>query len=189
MNPSPNVYVNGKACLREAKASEGQHPVNTSLYINWLLRLAVGGSFVLAAGLKIVDPAKFAVDVGNYRLVPHELNNLVAIIVPWVEMVAGLAVIFGIWLRAAALVITGLTTMFFFVILSALARGLNMECGCFGTVGGQHVGLVNLAIDSTLFFLAITLVLRSKEGAKGIIFREAGAQVAASPNEASTGAS
>jgi hypothetical protein len=40
---------------------------------------------------------------------------------------------------------------------------LNIECGCFGTVGGQHVGLVNLAIDATLFFLAALLARRSKD--------------------------
>ena len=157
--------------------------------INWLLRLAVGGSFVLAGALKIADPAKFAVDVGNYRLVAHELNNLVAILLPWIEVVAGLFVLAGIWLRAAAIVITSLTVIFLFVILSALARGLNMDCGCFGTVGGQHVGLVNLAIDSTLFFLAVNLVTRSPKCLPETIFREAGEQVSASPNEASPKAS
>ena len=66
------------------------------------------------------------------------------------------------WLRAAALVITSLTMMFFAVIVSALARGLNIECGCFGTIGGKHIGLVNLAIDFTLFFLAALLAGRSR---------------------------
>jgi len=128
-----------------------------------LLRLLVGGAFVFAGALKIVDPAKFALDVGNYRLVPHEFINLVAILLPWVEVVAGSFVLAGVWLRDAAIVITGLTTMFLFVIVSALARGLNIECGCFGTVGGKHVGLVNLALDATLFSLAAILVRRSKD--------------------------
>jgi hypothetical protein len=109
-----------------------------------------------------MSPAKFAVDVSNYRLLPHELINLVAVLLPWVEIVAGAFVLAGIWLRAAALVITIMTAMFFTVIVSALARGLNIECGCFGTVGGRHVGLVNLAIDSTLFCLALLLTFRSR---------------------------
>ena len=144
--------------------------------LNWILRLLVGGAFVFAGALKIADPAKFAVDVSNYRLVPHELINLVAILVPWIEVTAGSFVLAAIWLRAAALVITSLTVMFFAVIVSALARGLNIECGCFGTVGGKHVGLVNLAIDSTLFFLAALLFRRSKDYPAKEIFREAGAQ-------------
>lgn len=130
--------------------------------LNWVLRLVVGGAFVFAGALKIADPAQFAVAVSHYRLVPHELLNLLAILLPWIEVTAGVFVLAGIWLRAAALVITGLTAVFFALIVSALARGLNIECGCFGTVGGKNVGLLNLAIDATLFFLAAFLARRSK---------------------------
>jgi uncharacterized membrane protein YphA (DoxX/SURF4 family) len=131
---------------------------------DWILRLAVGGAFVAAGVLKIADPAKFAQDVDNYRLAPHAMINLIAILIPWIEVTAGAFVLAGIWLRAAALVITGLTVMFFFVIVSALARGLNIECGCFGTVGGRHIGLVNLAIDAGCFTLAAWLAGRSPSG-------------------------
>ena len=157
--------------------------------LDWILRLVVGGAFVAAGALKIADPAKFALDVSHYRLVPHELINLVAILVPWIEITAGSFVLAGIWLRAAALVITSLTTMFFFVIVSALARGLNIDCGCFGTVGGQHVGLVNLAIDVTLFSLAALLARRSGDCLGNEIFGKAGAQNSAPPLEASPEAS
>ena len=132
-------------------------------HLNWILRLIVGGAFVIAGALKIADPAKFAAAVSNYRLVPHDMINLVAIVVPWIEITAGLFVLTAIWLRAAALVITSLTVMFFVVIVSALARGLNIECGCFGTIGGKHIGLVNLAIDSALLFLAAMLAWRAED--------------------------
>jgi uncharacterized membrane protein YphA (DoxX/SURF4 family) len=110
----------------------------------------------------VVDPAKFAQDVSHYRLLPHDLINLVAILLPWIEVTAGFLVVAGIRLRAAAQVIISLTIMFLIVIVSALARGLNIECGCFGTIGGKHVGLVNLAIDFTLLVFAVTLAQRSK---------------------------
>ena len=129
--------------------------------LNVILRLLVGGAFVVAGALKVADPAKFALDVSNYRLVPYELINLVAILLPWIEITSGLFVLAGIWLRAAALVITSLTVMFLVLIVSALARGLNIECGCFGTVGGKHIGLVNLVIDSALLALSALLVKRS----------------------------
>jgi uncharacterized membrane protein YphA (DoxX/SURF4 family) len=164
-------------------------PAETAACINCVLRLLVGGAFVFAGALKIADPAKFAVDVGNYRLLPHEMINLVAILLPWIEITAGAFVLAGIWLRAAALVITSLTVVFFFAIVSALARGLDIECGCFGTVGGQQVGLVNLALDATLFSLAALLARRSRDCPTNEIFREAGAQNSASPLEASPKAS
>ena len=130
--------------------------------LDWGLRLVVGGAFVLAGVLKIIGPAKFATDVSNYRLVPHELIHLVAILLPWVEVVAGFAVLSGIWLRAGTMIIVAMTTMFFIVINSALVRGLNIECGCFGTVGGRHIGLVNLAVDSVLLGLSLWLFKRTR---------------------------
>ena len=65
----------------------------------------------------------------------------------------------AIEIEEGALVLTTLTAMFFVVIIVALARGLNIECGCFGTVGGKHIGLVNLAIDTSLFLLSLLLFL------------------------------
>jgi uncharacterized membrane protein YphA (DoxX/SURF4 family) len=152
-------------------------------WIDGILRLLVGGAFVIAGTLKIADPAKFALDVGNYRLVPHDLINLVAILLPWIEVTAGAFVLTGIWLRAAALVVSSLTAVFFAVIVSALARGLNIECGCFGTVGGKHIGAVNLAIDSTLLVFAALLARRSEGFSRKEISREADARTPARPIE------
>ena len=78
-----------------------------------------------------------------------------------------------------------LTVMFFVLIVSALARGLNIECGCFGTIGGKHIGLVNLAIDSTLLVLAALLARRSKDSPENEILRETGAPNSAPSLEAS----
>jgi uncharacterized membrane protein YphA (DoxX/SURF4 family) len=146
--------------------------------MTWLLRIIVGGGFLIAGILKIIDPARFADNVANYRLARHELINLVAIILPWIEVVAGLLVLTGIWLRAAALVIASLTVVFLGVIISALARGLNIQCGCFGAVGGAHVGWFNLVID--LIFLGLALWLARRAGSKSKPdakdFNEAGVQ-------------
>jgi putative oxidoreductase len=130
---------------------------------NWLLRIVVGGGFLYAGVFKIADPAGFAIDVSNYRLVPHGLIHLVAIVVPWIEVVAGLCVLAGFWLRSGALIIMAMTVMFFFVITSALVRGLNIECGCFGTLGGRTIGLQSLAIDLAFFCLAALLMWRTRE--------------------------
>lgn len=125
------------------------------------LRLSVGGAFVFAGALKVADPAAFVAAVENYHLLPRVVVHLVAILLPWVEIVAGTAVLTGIWIRAAASLLSAMTLMFAMVIVSALVRGLDIRCGCFGTVGGKHVGFVNLVIDATLACLAIALALRA----------------------------
>lgn len=138
-------------------------PLLDTRWFQFLLRLALGGVFIYAAASKIYAPDKFAIAISNYRLLPHELVNLAAITVPWVEIVTGLLLILGVWARANALILLGLTIVFLFMISSALARGLNIECGCFGTVGGRRVGLTNLAFDALLMAMAAVLVWRLKD--------------------------
>ena len=130
--------------------------------LNIALRLILGGVFIFAGVLKIYEPGKFAQDIGNYRIVPHDLLNLFAITLPWVEVLAGLFLIFGIWFRASAVVVLGMTVMFFVAISSALARGLNIECGCFGTVGARRIGLTSLAFDTALLGMAVWLTWRAQ---------------------------
>ena len=130
---------------------------------NRLVRLGVGGTFVWTGAIKILEPAPFALAIGNYRLVPHELINIVAILVPWIEVIAGLSVLAGIWLRAGAFIIMVITAIFLLAIASALARGLDIECACFGTIGGNRIGLHTLAIDFALFCLSALLVGRSTD--------------------------
>ncbi len=103
--------------------------------------------------------------VANYRLLPLELINIFAILLPWIELVAGMCVLLGIWLRPAALVLTVTTGIFILAVASALARGLNVECGCFGKIGGGKVGLQNLAINIILFTLA-ALTVRTRDPAE-----------------------
>lgn len=95
------------------------------------LRLGLGLIFVLASLDKIAHPALFAQAIANYRILPEALLNPVALLLPWVEAVAGLALCCGVLVRGAALVAAGLMAVFFTALLSALARGLDIACGCF----------------------------------------------------------
>ena len=139
-----------------------RHAKILSLALRWVL----GGVFIVAGGLKVFEPAKFAIAVENYRLLPPELVNLEAITLPWIELTAALFLIAGLWERASALVITVLCAGFFFAIAAALVRGLNIECGCFGTVGGRKVGLTGLAFDTVLLVMAAWLTWRASEEVK-----------------------
>lgn len=131
--------------------------------LNVILRLIVGGVFIAAGALKIWDPAAFAADVGNYRLLPHEAVNLLAITLPWIEVAVGLLLVLGIWRRASAVVVTVLMIVFLAAIGQALARGLDIRCGCFGTVEARKVGVLALGQDIILFVMAAWLAWREKD--------------------------
>ena len=100
----------------------------------WLtvrVQLALGLLFVIAAVPKIVDPPSFAHMIYNYRLVPAALLNLMALTMPWVELLAGLALILGVWRRAALMLIAALLIVFIIAIGINLGRDNAIDCGCF----------------------------------------------------------
>jgi uncharacterized membrane protein YphA (DoxX/SURF4 family) len=133
-------------------------PFQWKKHVVLVLRLFLGGFYLLAGSTKVVNPGHFAEAVANYRLLPHELINLTAITLPWIEIVAGAFLILGIWLAASAWVINAMTLMFIGAITSAVMRGLSIECGCFGTVGGREVGLRAIAEDIGLLVCGLWLV-------------------------------
>jgi uncharacterized membrane protein YphA (DoxX/SURF4 family) len=128
-----------------------------------LLRLLLGGVFVAAGFVKIIDPAGFAVDVANYRLLPHATVNLVAITLPWVELIAGGFLMFGKWPRASAALIALMMAVFIVAIASAVLRGLDVRCGCFGTVEGRKIGVTTFLQDGALFLMALWVWWRSEK--------------------------
>ena len=130
---------------------------------HFILRLALGGIFIAAGVVKIINPAGFASDISNYRMLPHEWINLLAITLPWVEVIAGGLLIVGIWKRTNALLITLMLVVFLVAIGQAVARNLNIECGCFGTVGGRKVGLIAIAEDVAMLAAAFWLTCRESD--------------------------
>jgi putative oxidoreductase len=100
----------------------------------WLtirVQIALGAIFVAAALPKIADPPSFTHMIYNYRLVPGGLVNALALVMPWVELLAGLALILGVWRREAALLIGLLLLVFIAAIGANLIRGHAVDCGCF----------------------------------------------------------
>jgi putative oxidoreductase len=132
-------------------------------WVSLILRLVVGGVFIVAGVLKVLQPATFAADIGNYRVLPHEAINLLAITLPAIEIVAGVLLALGCWKRASALLITVLMAVFLVAIGQALARGLDVRCGCFGTVEARKVGLLALGQDTVLLAVAAWLAWRERD--------------------------
>ncbi|MGZ5381458.1 MAG: MauE/DoxX family redox-associated membrane protein [Thermoanaerobaculia bacterium] len=113
----------------------------------WLtvrVQIALGLFFVAAALPKLVDPPSFAHMIHNYRLVPGAFVNLMALVMPWLELLAGLALILGIWTRTSAGLVGALLLVFIAAISLNLARGNAIDCGCF------YVSSANRTADERL---------------------------------------
>ncbi len=118
----------------------------SSLPVQVLCRFILGGLFIYAGIHKVADPHGFARIVHNYQLLPDTLVTLLAVVMPWLEIMAGLFLVAGIFKRTSALVLSSLLIIFTIAISINLIRGLDFDCGCFSTVvsesGGDPLGLL-----------------------------------------------
>lgn len=97
------------------------------------LRLALGGLFFVAAYHKLRDPLTFAEAIMAYRMgLPDAITQLATYAVPWTEVFCAVALVLGLWTRAAAAVFIALIGVFLVGIVSVIVRDLNITCGCFG---------------------------------------------------------
>ncbi|MEA2164919.1 MAG: hypothetical protein QOK37_3046 [Thermoanaerobaculia bacterium] len=103
----------------------------TSPWLTVRVQIALGAIFVIAAWPKIADPPSFAHMIYNYRLVPGSLINFSALVMPWIEMLAGLALILGVWKSAARNVVGAMLVIFIIAISINLSRDNAIDCGCF----------------------------------------------------------
>ncbi len=104
-----------------------------------LLELLIALLFLYAGAAKALDPATFTTDVENYRLLPALPSALVAVYLPWLELVTALALLLNRLRAASLLLLLAMGAAFSVALASAWARSLDISCGCFGTQGGSVV--------------------------------------------------
>lgn len=121
------------------------------------VRLYLGAIFLLACWHKILHPAAFALDIATYQILPLGLVNLQAIVLPWVELAAGLMLLLGFRTRAAALLVAGMMAVFTVAIAIAVAKGLDMSCGCFASQGSAEdpISWRTIVRDTSWLLLAL----------------------------------
>ena len=127
-----------------------------------IARLILGGVFIYASLDKIAHPAEFAKAIGNYHVVPFGLENLMALALPSLELIAGICLIAGIMVDGATIMVILMNIVFIFAISQALARGISIECGCFSvtTEGGDNIGIQTILRDIGYLVLAAVVWYR-----------------------------
>lgn len=128
-------------------------------YLLFLLRTLLAFVFIYASVIKITNPSDFSQAIANYKLLPNNLVNILAIILPWIEVSAALLLLFGVSVKENSAIISGMLVVFIIAIVISLARGLNINCGCFGTVEGNEIGLTKLLQNIGLLIVGIILIV------------------------------
>ena len=139
----------------------------TETRLNWLglfVRLALGGVIFVAGALKVTTPYKAAAAMRAYELLPISVANIFGYALPWFEVGLGALLILGVATRLSAFFAGSLMLVFILAISSAWARGLSIDCGCFGGGGqvapGETKYLQEVLRDFGLALLAVYLYWR-----------------------------
>jgi putative oxidoreductase len=127
-------------------------------YILLFFRLVVGGVFIWAGLLKIFDPLDFAQNIANYRIFSQSVSLFLALIIPWIEVICGLLLVMGIFRETASFMLSGSLVVFLALIIVTLIRGLDIECGCFGSLS-RRVDYKLLLTDVVLLFFSLNIFL------------------------------
>lgn len=131
-------------------------------YLQIILRLILGGVYVYVAWNKLINTEEFAKAIKNYEMLPLQAINIIAITLPYIELFAGLFLIFGFYQKGSSAIL-GITLLVFIIALtSAYARGLNIDCGCGFTSTNQEAStrtdLLVRIFEDILMFIGVLII-------------------------------
>jgi uncharacterized membrane protein YphA (DoxX/SURF4 family) len=124
--------------------------------LHWTCRIFLGGIFIYAGYTKAENPLQFAVAVEGYQLLSPGSVIWVVKILPWLEIILGIALISGIKIRYTAGFAGAFLTFFIGVMVVTFLRGIEVDCGCFGV--GEKISPFTLARDAFFILPALFLV-------------------------------
>jgi len=133
-------------------------PVRNILENSWLelaARWILGLTFIYASYNKILFPAEFAKIIYGYDLFPNALINLIAIILPFLELVTGIGLIIGVYPRPAVLIVNVLLVAFIILLSTNLIRGHEFDCGCFAITNSGSAATTEGTLLRDFIYLAL----------------------------------
>jgi uncharacterized membrane protein YphA (DoxX/SURF4 family) len=110
-------------------------------WLGLLARLVLAGVFLVAGGMKVSDLAASGRAVNAYQILPYDAATVVGAALPFIELALGVLLLLGIATRVAAAAASVLLVVFIAGIASVWARGLSIDCGCFGKGGELAEGV------------------------------------------------
>jgi len=139
--------------------------------LDWVARLALAGLFLYAAYPKLADPEAFARAITNYRvslpMIGQGYVYLAAGFLPALEAVAAVSLVFTRTKQASSLILSCLLALFAVLILQAVLRGLNIDCGCFGSSAlaqakANQVGWTKIGHNVAWLAVSLFVYIRSR---------------------------
>ena len=113
------------------------------IWLERLMRLILAAFFIVAGTMKIWDPKSLTAAIETYQMLPYSLSVILALWMPWLELLAGLGILFKKMYSGSLLVIGSLLLLFVLALAQGWIRGLDVTCGCFGNA--EHTNQTNYA--------------------------------------------
>src|SRR5438046_3617207 len=143
----------------EVSAEDTTSNVKHRTNIIWrIIGFIVTGIFVYAGAIKALDPVQFANDIDNYKTLPWFVTVRLALYLPWLEILCGLAVISRFLYRGGLSILTALLAVFIGATVAAKLRGLDITCGCFGHASQNWNFSTHLVLDFSIFAAILALL-------------------------------
>lgn len=118
-----------------------------SAWVGLLARIVLGLVLIVAGGLKVTSPLAAARATQAYQILPFDVAGYIGMALPIVEIILGVLLLVGLFTRPAAIAGTLLMVLFVGAIASVWARGINIDCGCFGDGGAVAAGETRYGLD------------------------------------------
>ena len=138
-----------------------------SLNLPFIFRVILGIIFIYASYDKILDPIGFSKNIHNYHVTPIAVENLAALIIPWMELIIGVFLIFGLFLEGTTSILIALLIFFIILLTQAVFRGIDVHCGCFKLEA--DLGITDFRMElikrigEDIIFLGMTFIVKFKD--------------------------
>ena len=136
--------------------------LNLDQLIADLHHLRFASAFADLGNLSVADPAEFAHDINNFRILPWIASVTLAFYLPWLEIFCGLGLVFRVLYRGALAILSALIVVFTLATIAAKVRGLDITCGCFGHASQHWSLLAHLATNLTILAALVLLWVSSR---------------------------